>query len=148
MESPERTLAVAFAKLAGIRRAAESALDEDVGRGRGPRARQYFPPDLVANYFEGTAEYLGILARELPQLYGDFSLGSAVPEVKMGAPGQQPPLPNHYSPAQLNRLIRDIDQIFEIRANSELQPPASVIERPRCVFISHGRSKDWLEVQA
>ena len=53
--------------------------------------------------------------------------------------------PNYYSRAQLEGLLRSIDQIFETRANSELAAPASKPE-PR-VFISHGRSLDWTKVQ-
>ena len=54
--------------------------------------------------------------------------------------------PSHFSRAQAERLIRDIDQNFEIRANSELEQPKP--EAARRVFISHGRSNDWRAVQA
>jgi predicted nucleotide-binding protein len=49
-------------------------------------------------------------------------------------------------------LIRDIEYILEVKANSELkfdtgtEEPNSE-ERPARVFISHGRSPDWREVQ-
>jgi Predicted nucleotide-binding protein containing TIR -like domain len=52
----------------------------------------------------------------------------------------------HYSRSQIERLSRDIDQIFEIRANSELEQPKQ--EALRRVFITHGRSDDWRKVQA
>lgn len=58
-------------------------------------------------------------------------------------PGQLAPV--YFSRAQVERLIRDIDQIFEIRANSELEQPKR--EAARCVFITHGRSNDWRAVQ-
>lgn len=48
--------------------------------------------------------------------------------------------------AQLERLLRDIDQVFEIRANTELAQPAA--SPARCVFITHGRAQDWRAVQA
>src|SRR5437762_1306311 len=51
-----------------------------------------------------------------------------------------------YSRSQLERLARDIEQIFEIRANSELAQPKQ--ETLRRVFITHGRSDDWRVVQA
>lgn len=55
----------------------------------------------------------------------------------------------NYSRAQIERLVRDIDQLFELRANSELaQPQAAPSEPLRRVFISHGRSQDWRAVQA
>jgi len=41
--------------------------------------------------------------------------------------------------------VRGIDQIFEIRANSELEQSKKEILRR--VFISHGRSDDWRKVQ-
>lgn len=59
-------------------------------------------------------------------------------------PGQ--PAPVHFSRAQVERLVRDIDQVFEIRANSELEQPKQ--EAARRVFITHGRSNDWRAVQA
>ncbi len=50
----------------------------------------------------------------------------------------------HYSRAQVERLVRDIDQVFELRTNSEVaQPKAEPEDSERRVFISHGRSQDW-----
>src|SRR6185436_14124192 len=67
-----------------------------------------------------------------------------LPDVEMvPKPGQ--PTPRHFSRAQGERLVRDIDQIFEIRANSQLGQPKR--EAPRRVFITHGRSNDWRAVQ-
>jgi len=43
-------------------------------------------------------------------------------------------------------LRYDIDQVFEIRANSELEQPKH--EAVRRVFITHGRSNAWRAVQA
>jgi predicted nucleotide-binding protein len=51
----------------------------------------------------------------------------------------------YYSRSQVERLIRDIEQIFEIRANSELEQPKQ--EALRRVFITHGRFDDWRAVQ-
>ena len=64
-------------------------------------------------------------------------------EMTAPSPGQAAPM--HFSRAQADRLIRDIDQIFEIRANSELEQPKP--ESMRRVFITHGRSNDWRSVQ-
>lgn len=63
----------------------------------------------------------------------------------MVPPSPEQPAPMHFSRAQTERLIRDIDQIFEIRANSELEQPKQVAVRR--VFITHGRSNDWRQVQ-
>jgi predicted nucleotide-binding protein len=139
-------VAIALAKLAGIRKAAESVLNEIVSHQRG---RDNFHPHLVEHYFDGLDDNLETLRRELPDLYGDFAEGSTEPQVKMADLGREPPIPNHYSRAQVARLIRDIDQIFEIRANSELRSPAqAAAAAPRRVFITHGRSPDWREVQS
>lgn len=51
----------------------------------------------------------------------------------------------HFSHAQLVQFVRDIDQVFEIRANSQLEQPKAEVARR--VFITHGRSNDWRVVQ-
>lgn len=48
---------------------------------------------------------------------------------------------------QLEALLRNIDQILEIRANSELAIPEDDSPSSR-VFISHGHASDWREVQS
>jgi predicted nucleotide-binding protein len=142
-----REVVNAMAKLSGIRSATAAALVENIARNRslGPRFIDNFRPDAVGHYFTTAASQLDVLRRELPDLYGDFAAFPTEAEVAMGAPGASPLIPNYYSRAQLERLVRDIDQIFEIRANSELQPP--VQERQPRVFVTHGRSGDWREVQ-
>ncbi|WP_024303744.1 TIR domain-containing protein [Pseudogulbenkiania sp. MAI-1] len=141
-------LAVVMAKLAGIRKAILAVMDENVSRNRSRGevlTRGNFPPDLVRHYFDQAADQLNALKRLLPDLYGDFQAIKTEPEAEMASSGSGMPAPVHYSRAQAERLVRDIDQIFEIRANSELaQPKESSICR---VFISHGRSADWRAVQ-
>lgn len=141
-------LAVVMAKLAGIRNAILAVMDENVSRNRSRGemlTRGNFAPDLVQHYFDQAADHLNALKRLLPDLYGDFQAIKTEPETEMSSPGPGMPAPIHYSRAQAERLVRDIAQIFEIRANSELaQPKESSICR---VFISHGRSADWREVQ-
>jgi len=144
-----KDVAIALAKLAGIRRAVESVFNEDISRNRGgPRFRDNFPPDLVFPYFVGLGANLDVLRQELPDLYGDFEEAPMEAQVSMSAPGKNAPIPNYYSREQVARLIRDIDQIFEIRANSELRSPAQAAAALRRVFITHGRSADWREVQS
>lgn len=140
---------MAMAKLAGIQKSVRSALDERVlSRGGMPTssARNYFRPADVAHYFHQAAQQLEVLQKLLPELYGDFHKLPVEPEVPM-LPGLDAGQPNHYSRNQMERLARDIDQIFEIRANSGHIVPLTQ-EVLRKVFISHGRSKDWYEVQA
>lgn len=132
-----------MAKLAGIHKAAVAVLNENLLPGsKVPRLRERFRPDLVGHYFSQTAAHVETLRQLLPDLYGDFHFVQAKPETEMVT---NPPSWD-YSRGQLDRLVRDIDQIFEIRANSELAQPTT--EAPRRVFVSHGRSGDWRQVQA
>lgn len=68
------------------------------------------------------------------------------PTLRMAQTSADEPAAIHFSRPQVERLVRDIDQVFEIRANSELDAPRQ--ESPRRVFVSHGRSNDWRSVQA
>lgn len=145
MEGGVSTVSASIAKLAGIRKALQASLDEQVGRSQLPI--QNYSVDAVAHYFTGAAKELQVLRRELPDLYVDFAEFPTVPQTQMArmAAGVEPEW--RYGRSQLQRLARDIDQIFEIRANSELVAPATA-SRPARVFISHGRAPDWREVQA
>jgi predicted nucleotide-binding protein len=120
-----------MAKLSGIRKALSAT----------PNKTNY-PPDQVGHYFTQAATHVETLRKFLPDLYRDFHPIQAKPETKMMAPADA----MHYSRSQIERLSRDIDQIFEIRANSELEQPKQ--EALRRVFITHGRSDDWRKVQA
>lgn len=140
----------AMAKLAGIRKALAAALGERVlSRIGESAARRNFPSDTLGHQFKQAAMLVDRLRQLLPLLYGDFQPIQTEPSLEMYQPDSNAPKLFHYSREQLEQLIRDVDQVFEIRANSELSQPTSqsVIE-PRRVFISHGRSADWREVQA
>lgn len=142
-------VATAMAKLSGIRKATMAVLNEDVSGGRGgARVAQAFEPDLVEHYFTGMTQQLEVLQSMLPNLYGDFQKFPTEPIMQMMASSPNKPTPMHYSRTQMERLVRDIDQIFEIRANSELEQPAHVREVHRRVFITHGSFNDWREVQS
>jgi predicted nucleotide-binding protein len=140
--------ATLMAKLAGIRRAVEDVLNENVSRNRSQgetRLRANYEPDLVGHYFFQANDYVNKLRTLLPELFGDFQVIETEAAVKM-ALNENEPKPNYFGRPQLERLSRDIDQVFEIRANSQLQQPVSAA--PRRVFITHGRSHDWRAVQA
>ena len=139
------TVTASFAKLAGVRKALQSSLDEPTGRLQIPI--QYYAAGEVAHYFTEAAKELQVLRKELPDLYAEFAELPINPQVKMAqmTAGVEPEW--RYGRSQLQRLARDIDQIFEIRANNELAAPATA-SRPARVFISHGRAPDWREVQA
>jgi|GEM_PF-785723 len=141
--------AVAMAKLSGIRKSVVGAMEENVSRNRSQGellTRSHFPPEMMQNYFEQAANQLALLKEVLPELYEDFQGITTEPDLEMATPKSTSTPLTHYSRTKTERLVRDIDQIFEIRANSELaQPKEQGIKR---VFISHGRSPDWREVQS
>lgn len=141
-------LSTAMSKLAGIGKAISAVMSEDVSRGRGngvKQTRANFEPELVAHYFTQAASCVSTLKKLLPDLYGDFQTIVIEPEAPMMPRGDGQPGPLYYSRRQAERLCRDIDQIFEMRANSELEQPKQKAQRR--VFITHGRSDDWRRVQ-
>jgi predicted nucleotide-binding protein len=147
-ENDMSEFAVALAKLAGIRKALRAFADENVSRNRGKGevlTRSTFPPEFVQHYFDQTAALTDLLREMSPDLYGDFQSIGTVPKREMMAASPNQPPPMHFSRDQAEQLIRDIDQIFEIRANSKLNEPKQ--PGPQAVFITHGRSNDWRAVQ-
>ncbi|MBB5408589.1 putative nucleotide-binding protein [Paraburkholderia sp. HC6.4b] len=137
------SVATTMAKLAGLKKAIDRTLT-DSGSHKVPI--RIFSPDDVEAYFVGVANAVEELREALPDLYGDFPDVKEAPECAMtsGSDGQS--RPNWYYRRQLERLSRNVDQVIEIRSNSELAAPATAA--PRRVFISHGRAKDWYEVQS
>ena len=145
--------AVSLAKLAGIRKSVASALVDDVGRQRsdisGPTHELSFDPRLFRHYFEHADDLLDQLRSHLPVWYSDFHDLDVNPTLVIANPAQATSSVRHYSRSDMERLVRDIDQIFEIRPNSELvQTMAKHPRVQRRVFITHGRSEEWRHVQA
>ena len=143
-------ISIILAKLASIRTAVISLISENVGsrgRSRGEvLTRSYFEPEIIKHYFEGAAANVEALKTELPGYFEDFQQIDVAPDTPMASTADGDPERRHYSRRQAERLVRDIDQIFEVRANSELAAPAQ--PALRCVFVTHGHSSDWREVQA
>jgi predicted nucleotide-binding protein len=140
-------MSILVAKLAGIRKALTDVMEENVSRNRGRGevlTRASFDPELVAHYFSQAAAHVEKLKELMPDMYGDFQAIGTEPSLEMMAKPDGT-VPKHFSRAQTERLVRDIDQIFEVRANSELEQPRR--QAPQRVFISHGRSNDWRAVQ-
>ena len=134
----------AMAKLAGTQKAIVAVLNENVSPTyrKDSRFRNYFEPDLVRHYFSQSASHIEVLRRLLPDLYEDFHFIQAEPDKELATT----PPSMAFSLGQMERLVRDIEQVFEIRANSELaQPKPEALQR---VFVSHGHSSDWRTVQA
>jgi predicted nucleotide-binding protein len=137
-----------MAKLSGIRKAVVSLINEPIRHNTSTGrviTRPSFPPEMIQHYFLQAERHLEMLRKLRSDLYGDFQPIKTEPELKMADASPGKPTPNHFSRAQAERLTRDIDQIFEIRANSELEQPKP--ESMRRVFITHGRSNDWRAVQ-
>jgi predicted nucleotide-binding protein len=137
-----------MAKLSGIRKALIAAMNLNVSRGRDNGqvlTRNHFSPNDVQHYFTQAAGHIVRLKELLPDLYGDFKVIETEPETQMEVTSSGAALQNHFSRNQADRLVRDIHNIFEIRANSELEQPKPTALR--CVFLTHGRSSDWREVQ-
>jgi predicted nucleotide-binding protein len=133
-------VSVAMAKLSGVRTVLLGLLKEEMTPSR---PRLTWEPTVVQHYFRQVEEMLKTLQRVHPMLFEDFQLISVYPAHEIGSP----PRPV-YTRSQLDRLCMAIDQIFEIRANSELSVATPAHVPSRRVFITHGRSNDWREVQA
>jgi hypothetical protein len=138
-------LTAAIAKLAGILKAVKQLLTEGFKPGERPIGT--FDPAQVRHYFINAQAQLTILKSQRPDLYGDFADFPTAPDREMAIKDVDGKPKYFYSREQGLRLVRDIEQIFEIRANSELVTPAATAPKRR-VFISHGRAPDWREVQA
>lgn len=132
--------AVIFAKLAGVLKSVKTLLHQSsVGRSR---PTMNFSPTDVQCYFEVANSQVSLLRENLQELFGDFPEIDKDPRSRMGEGADHP---YFYGRNQLETLERNIEQIFELRANSELATPVS--DAPVRVFISHGRANDWNDVQ-
>ncbi|MGA3288133.1 MAG: nucleotide-binding protein [Bacteroidota bacterium] len=123
---------IIFAKLAGLHKKIKSVLS---GGGF------YFDPPFALELFGQYANLRDDLVSSLPELYSDLIIR---------------PLPQSSGTTDFNGrgyighgeiiiLLRDIDYIFEVRSHSRIGETPT--EKPRRVFISHGRNQDWLQVQ-
>ena len=133
-------VAIALAKLAGINKAVKAILDDT--NLKNSRPINNFSSSDVGNYFSGTVSQLAVLKENIEPLYGDFAPIQGDPEIKMS---EGSPEPFRYGREQLKSLARTIDQMFELRANSELAAPEAKVASK--IFISHGQANDWREVQ-
>jgi len=133
-------LSIAITKLAGIRVAVLATLKEEASPGR---LRTSFRPENVGHYFQQAAAQVEFLREQVPELFGDFQPVSMEPMTVKTAPDDP-----YYTRSQLSRLLRDIEHVFELRASSGDGYSSTVAKPFRRVFITHGRSQDWREVQS
>jgi predicted nucleotide-binding protein len=103
--------------------------------------RRVFDGSSYRGYFERSEWLVRELREVAPDYYDDFPQVLQEPQLAMSEG------PNQYSREQVERLIRDLDQVLEIRANSQHARSASLVAEHR-VFITHGHTTDWREVQA
>jgi hypothetical protein len=135
-------IAVAMAKLAGLQKVFMSRVNVNLHI-------NFFDPAEIREYFEIYSLALDTLQRELPDLFADMRVRPIpirlIPPIHTTIDNHNTnQVPREY----LLQLMRDIDYIFEVRSHSELEVPVAAANREQRVFISHGRTSDWREVQA
>ncbi len=124
---------IVFAKLAGTYKSLDSLLGL---QGNRQRLILNFRPEVVQEIFNSYSKLSESLKKLIPELYSDL------PERKMPEPSEGGSIDRSF----LETLQRDIDYIFELNAQFTATD-SKVIENPPRIFISHGSSKDWLQVQ-
>lgn len=127
--------AVIFAKLAGFHKIVTGKLARKQSR--------YFDPAEVTEYFESYRRLAKELRAGLPALFDDLP-DRPIPESSLTTDHEGR---GYIERPHLEKLLRDLEYIFEVRSSSALAVPISAT-REEGVFISHGRARDWMEVQA
>jgi hypothetical protein len=122
-----------FAKLAGIYKMVGAILS---------KAGLYYDPAYVMECFERSYRLSDRLREVLPGLYSDLPLrilptGSGTTDFE----GR-----GYIERHEIEHLKEDLEYIFDVRSHSELREHEE-ISKPERVFISHGSSNDWREVQ-
>jgi predicted nucleotide-binding protein len=129
------TVTLALAKLAAIRKLLDEWLSDPLSR--------YFDPPIISEYYDQFSRQTEILRTASPELFGDLPARPA--------PQSSGTTDNdgrgYVTRSYLELLRRDIDYIFEVLANSRATESNPAL-RPSRVFISHGSSDEWREVQS
>lgn len=125
---------IALAKLAGILKTVETVLPKT--------SMNKFSASQAIHLFSQYEECKLILTTEFPALYSDLPTRMFPPVDGVGMHGEK-----FYRTEHLRNLANDINYIFEVWASSGGFNSQSIKPLPKCVFISHGRSKDWLSIQ-
>lgn len=129
------TIALAIAKLAAVRKLLSEPLEDTDWR--------YFDPAIVMEYYDQFNRQMQILRNSMPEVFGDLPIRS---EPKSSGTTDYDGR-GYVERAYLEMLRRDMDYVFEVLANSRMAEASPVIRSQR-IFISHGRSGDWQNVQA
>lgn len=125
--------AIVLAKLTGTYKSLESILGP---QGNRQRLRLHFRPEVVKEVFEIVSKSSKSLKKINPELYSDL------PKREMPEPSEGGSIDRSF----LETLQRDINYIFELNAPFSATE-SKEIENPQRIFISHGSSKDWMQVQ-
>src|SRR5438105_5740449 len=99
-----------FAKLAGMRKALADLLNDEFSR-KGQRPLGAFPAEDAGPYVERAAKLIQKLRHEHRDLFADAHLIDWDP-TEEGLDGKM------YKRSHLERVVREIDAVFEIRASS------------------------------
>ncbi|KIS38419.1 TIR domain-containing protein [Stenotrophomonas maltophilia] len=130
-------IGTAMAQLAGIRKGVQGALDTKYTT---------FDDEIVRPYFTRTNRHLEAIRISHPSLFQDIPDVPTIPIAVDVYSGQRT---GEFHSSQLEHIVRTIDEVFEIRANSRLTMPAAPTSpEPRRVFITHGRAQEWRQIQA
>ncbi len=129
-------ISITFAKLAGLYKIVKPTLDGARLMYRTGATGIRPQSNSTIEYFERYESLRDDLIYHLPDLYSDLKIREIPIPGSNGIPGEK-----------LETLVKDMEYIFEVRSNSE-KGVSDEQERPSRVFISHGRSQDWREVQA
>ncbi|HOI31068.1 MAG TPA: nucleotide-binding protein [Melioribacteraceae bacterium] len=124
---------IVFAKLAGTYKTLQSLLSP---QGNRDRLVLNFNPSQVREVFNDFSKLLTQLKELFPSLYSD------VPERVVPEPTEGGSIGRDF----LETIKRDMDYIFELNAQLSVNE-SKEIRRPGRIFISHGSSKDWMQIQ-
>jgi predicted nucleotide-binding protein len=132
---PNQALPNVFAKLAAHFKTLQGFIERPTSR--------YFDPRVVLPILEAVERLMGELRAQAPDLYSDLpnrALPSASNTTDYDGRG-------YIERPAIEDVVRDLDYVFEVKAGSQvaLVKPSQAARR---VFISHGHSTVWREVQA
>ena len=125
--------ALVFAKLAGTYKSLDSILGP---QGNRLRLHLHFRPEVVKEIFDSYIKLSKSLKKLSPDLYSDL------PQREMPEPSEGGSIERSF----LETLRRDMDYIFELNAQFSATDSKET-DNPLRVFISHGSSQDWMQVQ-
>ena len=129
------TTSVLFAKLAGL----EKNLKNIHWPEQGPKRVLGGTIEPLIKQYKDLKDSLII---EIPELYADL------PEIKIPTSMGSSPQGALYEYNQVYPMIQSVEYILEVRANYRIGERKEAEQKPKRIFISHGRSLDWHKIQS